>query len=396
MKTAGIIAEYNPFHNGHKYHINITKESGADAVVCVMSTYFVQRGECAIAEPKVRAQMALKNGADLVLALPLPWACAGAQVFARGAVSILENTGCVDVLSFGSECADIEKIKRAAFMIDDETVKEELKKNLLDGMTFAAARQKAVDKIDPEISHILSNPNDTLGVEYIRALLLKNSKIEPLAVKREGAGHDTEEISENIASASFIRTALKDSNLLESLIPESGAELLENEIANKKAPSDMKKIESAILAYMRSVSPENILKTPDISEGLENRIYSASRQARSLDEVYSLAKSKRYSHARIRRAVMNTFLGVTKEDCEDDPPYIKVLGFTKKGQELLKIMKETAKIPVVMRSADISKLDDRAKRIFNLEAHAADMFALTLPEIQPCGMEYTSQIVIEK
>ena len=396
MKTAGIIAEYNPFHNGHKYHIDVTKQSGADAVVCVMSTYFVQRGESAIAEPKIRAQMALKNGADLVLALPLPWACAGAQVFARGAVSILSNTGCIDVLSFGSECADIEKLKQAASVIDDEEVREALKENLLEGMTFAAARQKAIDKINPEISHILSNPNDTLGVEYIRALMLSDSKIEPFAVRREGAGHDTEDVNENIASASFIRTILKGADSADLLIPESAFKILEKELENKKAPSDIKKIESAILAYMRSVSPEDILKTPDISEGLENRIYTAARQARSLDELYALVKSKRYSHARIRRAVINTFLDVTKEDCEGEPPYIKVLGFTKKGQEILKIMKETAKIPVVMRSADILKLDERAKRIFNLEAHAADMFALTLPEIQPCGMEYTSQIVIEK
>ena len=395
MKTAGIIAEYNPFHNGHKYHIDATKKSGADAVVCVMSTYFVQRGESAVAEPRVRTQMALKNGADLVLALPIPWACAGAQVFARGAVSILNNTGCIDMLSFGSESADIEKLKQAASIIDDEQVREALKENLLEGMTFAAARQRAIDKINPEVSHILSNPNDTLGVEYIRTLLLSESKIEPYVVKREGAAHDTEQVNKNIASASYIRNILRENEFSDILIPESCAELLKKEIENGKAPSDILKIESAILAHMRSITAEEILKAPDISEGLENRIYSASRQARSLDELYSLAKSKRYSHARIRRAVINTFLGVTKEDCEGEPPYIKVLGFTKKGQEILKTMKSTAKVPVVMRAADIARLDQRAKRIFELEAHAADMFTLTLPQIQPCAMEYTSQIVIE-
>lgn len=395
MKTAGIIAEYNPFHNGHKYHIDATKKSGADAVVCVMSTYFVQRGESAVAEPRVRTQMALKNGADLVLALPIPWACAGAQVFARGAVSILNNTGCIDMLSFGSESADIEKLKQAASIIDDEKVREALKENLLEGMTFAAARQRAIDKINPEVSHILSNPNDTLGVEYIRTLLLSESKIEPYVVKREGAAHDTEQVNKNIASASYIRNILRENEFSDILIPESCAELLKKEIENGKAPSDILKIESAILAHMRSITAEEILKAPDISEGLENRIYSASRQARSLDELYSLAKSKRYSHARIRRAVINTFLGVTKEDCEGEPPYIKVLGFTKKGQEILKTMKSTAKVPVVMRAADIARLDQRAKRIFELEAHAADMFTLTLPQIQPCAMEYTSQIVIE-
>ena len=395
MKTAGIIAEYNPFHNGHKYHIDATKKSGADAVVCVMSTYFVQRGESAVAEPRVRTQMALKNGADLVLALPIPWACAGAQVFARGAVSILNNTGCIDMLSFGSESADIEKLKQAASIIDDEKVREALKENLLEGMTFAAARQRAIDKINPEVSHILSNPNDTLGVEYIRTLLLSESKIEPYVVKREGAAHDTEQVKKNIASASYIRNILRENEFSDILIPESCAELLKKEIENGKAPSDIVKIESAILAHMRSITAEEILKAPDISEGLENRIYSASRQARSLEELYSLAKSKRYSHARIRRAVINTFLGVTKEDCEGEPPYIKVLGFTKKGQEILKTMKSTAKVPVVMRAADIARLDQRAKRIFELEAHAADMFTLTLPQIQPCAMEYTSQIVIE-
>lgn len=396
MKTAGIIAEYNPFHNGHKYHIEQTKRMGAEAVVCVMSSYFVQRGESAVMLPDKRAKMALKNGADLVLSLPLPWASAGAQIFARGAVSILENTGCIDFLSFGSECADIEKLKKAAFIIDDESVKDVLKSYLDSGLSFASARQRALEEISPEISHILSNPNDTLAVEYIRALILSNSDIKPCCIKREGAGHDTEDVNNNIASASLIRKKLQSSCTADEFMPHSALEILKEEIENGRAPSDIKKIEPAILAFMRRCTPQDILKTPDISEGIENRICAAAREASTLEKLYFLVKTKRYSHARIRRNVINTFLGVTREDCMENPPYIKVLGFNTKGQEILRKMKKTAKIPIVMRSADILKLDERAKRIFELESTASDMYGLTLPKIMPCGIEYTSKIVIEK
>ncbi len=394
MKTAGIISEYNPFHNGHAHHILKTRETGVQGVVCVMSGCFVQRGEPAVMLPHARAEQALKNGADLVVLLPLPWACAGAQKFAHGAVSLFNAMGCIDMLSFGSECGDVEILKQAAHAVDSFEAREKLKSNLMLGMGFAAARQSAVGDINLDIAEVLSNPNDTLAVEYIRELMLSGSSVEPYAVLRKGVEHDSQTTADNYASASLIRNMLKEDKDVSDLLPESALEVLKREISKGHAPADISLLETAILAKLRVMSAEDISRVPDVSEGLEQRIYSAAREATSLLELYSLAKTKRYSHARIRRVVMNAFLGVTAEDCEGEPPYIRVLGFTQRGREILKTMKESATLPVVMRAADVSKLDERAKRIFSLEATAADIFALALPNPLPCGTEYTNEIII--
>lgn len=158
MSTAGIVAEYNPFHNGHAYHITRTRENGASAVVCVMSSWFVQRGETAFMHPNARARMALMNGADLVVSLPVPWACAAAQTFARGAVGLLDAMGCVDTLSFGSECADVTLLRAASRAVDDYTVRESLRANLLSGVSFASARQRAVEELDPRVAPCSRRP----------------------------------------------------------------------------------------------------------------------------------------------------------------------------------------------------------------------------------------------
>ena len=367
MSTAGIVAEYNPFHNGHAYHITRTRENGASAVVCVMSSWFVQRGETALMHPNARARMALMNGADLVVSLPVPWACAAAQTFARGAVGLLDAMGCVDTLSFGSECADVALLRAASRAVDDYTVRESLRANLLSGVSFASARQRAVEELDTRVASVLSSPNDTLAVEYIRAIDKLKSDLTPFAVKREGADHDS---GEAVNSAAILKT----------------------EIEAGRAPADIRALEKAILACLRVSTPERIAAVPDISEGLENRIYSASRSASSLEELYSLTKTKRYSHARIRRVIAALLLGIDASDCEGIPPYIRVLGFNAIGREKLRAMRSTAKLPIVMRAADIKKLNDRAKHISAIEERAADLFSLALPSIMPCGAEYTDEI----
>lgn len=394
MSTAGIVAEYNPFHNGHAYHIARTRENGATAVVCVMSSWFVQRGETALMHPNARARMALMNGADLVVSLPTPWACAAAQTFARGAVGLLDAMGCVDTLSFGSECADVELLRAASCAVDDYTVRESMRANLLSGVSFASARQRAVEELDPCVASVLSSPNDTLAVEYIRAIDTLKSNLSLFAVKREGVGHDSGEAVNSFASASLIRSRVKSGEGFFDLMPESAAEILTSEIESGRAPADIRVLEKAILACLRVSTPEEIAAVPDISEGLENRIYSASRSASSLDELYSLAKTKRYSHARIRRAVAALLLGIEAADCEGIPPYIRVLGFNAIGREKLRAMRSSAKLPIVMRAADIKKLGERAKRVFSIEERAADLFSLALPAVMPCGAEYTDEIAV--
>ncbi len=394
MSTAGIVAEYNPFHSGHARHIARTRENGADAVVCVMSSWFVQRGEPALMHPNARARMALMNGADLVISLPVPWACSTAQIFARGAVGLLDASGCIDTLSFGSECADLEKLTAASKAVDDYTVRESLRANLLSGLSFASARQRAVEDVDAETAEVLSSPNDILAVEYIRAIAQLRSGLVPTPVKREGAGHDSLDASLGIASASLIRERIRRGEAFDGLMPESCVSILNSEIQADRAPADVKKLETAILARLRSMTAQEIAAVPDISEGLENRIYSASRTAASLDELYSLIKTKRYSHARIRRAVMSVLLGLAEGDSDGIPPYIRVLGFNDIGREKLRAMRTFSKLPIVTRASDLKKLGERANHISQIEERASNLFALALPCPQPCGAEYTDEIAI--
>lgn len=255
MSTAGIVAEYNPFHNGHAYHIARTRENGASAVVCVMSSWFVQRGETALMHPNARAHMALMNGADLVVSLPVPWACAAAQTFARGAVGLLDAMGCVDTLSFGSECADIELLRAASRAVDDYTVRESMRANLLSGVSFASARQRAVEELDPRVASVLSSPNDTLAVEYIRAIDTLKSELAPFAVRREGAGHDSGEAVNSFASASFIRSRVRAGEGFADLMPESAAEILKAEIGGGQSAGGYKcsrKSRTCVPAYLNA------------------------------------------------------------------------------------------------------------------------------------------------
>lgn len=269
-----------------------------------------------------------------------------------------------------------------------------MRANLLSGVSFASARQRAVEELDPRVASVLSSPNDTLAVEYIRAIDTLKSELAPFAVRREGAGHDSGEAVNSFASASLIRTRVRAGEDFDDLMPENAAEILKAEIEAGRAPADINVLEKAVLACLRISTPEKIAAVPDISEGLENRIYSASRSASSLEELYSLTKTKRYSHARIRRAVAALLLGIEASDCEGIPPYIRVLGFNAIGREKLRAMRSTAKLPIVMRAADIKKLNDRAKHISAIEERAADLFSLALPSIMPCGAEYTDEISV--
>ena len=236
--------------------------------------------------------MALMNGADLVVSLPVPWACAAAQTFARGAVGLLDAMGCVDTLSFGSECADVTLLRAASRAVDDYTVRESLRANLLSGVSFASARQRAVEELDPRVASVLSSPNDTLAVEYIRAIDTLKSELAPFAVKREGAGHDSGEAVNSFASASLIRSRVRAGEGFADLMPESAAAILKAEIEAGRAPADINALEKAVLACLRISTPEKIATVPDISEGLENRIYSASRSPpRSRSSIRSQRRS---------------------------------------------------------------------------------------------------------
>lgn len=396
MLTGGIVAEYNPFHLGHAYQLEQTKQAGATHTVAVMSGNFVQRGEPAIISKQARVKMALANGVDLVIELPLPWATANANTFALGAVSLLNALGFVDMLSFGSESGNLSLLKNAADAVDSEQINNEaIKMRLKDGNCFASAREAAVrEHFGDSVADILRSPNDTLAVEYIRALNKLGSTMKPFAVKRLGAGHDETNAESGFASASQIRENLLCVSGYEQYLPEASLCVLADEINEKKAPADYACLGTAVLCALRGMSAEDVAKAPDISEGIENRIFDAARKASSLEELFMLAKTKRYSHARIRRIILHSFLGITAEDSMGAPPYIRVLGMNLKGRELLRTARESAALPVVMKAADIFELDGRANHIFRIECRAADIFALSLPEPLPCGTEQMANVIM--
>ncbi len=392
MKIAAVVAEYNPFHLGHEYMISSVKNLGFDGVVAVMSGNFVQRGDCAVCDKRARAEMALKNGVDLVVELPVPFATASAERFAYGAAEIIKGMGCVDAIAFGSENGNADLIKKAAEIISSD-LSESIKPYLNAGMTFAAARQKAVESIDSNVSRLLESPNDTLAIEYVAHL--SDSEIKPIAIKRIGAAHDGE-TKDGFASASEIRKMIVsgDRNEFKAYMPESAAEILDGQIGIGLAPADLKNAENSVLSALRQMTADDIAKLPDISEGLENRIASAVRNNISIDGITDEIKTKRYTHARIRRTLLSAYLGITKNDVFGKVPYIRVIGFNEKGKEILSIMKKQAALPIVSRVKEINALDKQAKDMFSLESRTTDLYWLMTPTKMPCGKDMTDSVIM--
>ncbi len=396
MTVAAIAAEYNPFHNGHAYHIAKTREAGATHIVAIMSGNFTQRGTPAIAEKRARVRSALAGGADLIIELPLPYAMATAQRFALGVAGIAEGMGCVDVLSFGSESGYLSILKAAADAVDSAPVREHMAGLLSTGMTFARARQQAVSAVcGDEVAEMLGSPNDALAVEYIRQLGCIGSRIVPFAVVRQGARHDDTVAKGELASASFLRALMRSggAGAVADFMPRASHASLLAAARESLLPFDESRLGAMMLATLRRMTAEELSRMPDLSEGLENRIYAAIRQACSAEEIYALAKSKRYTAARIRRVVMSAFLGLESVYGEQKPPYIRVLGFNARGRQVLARMKETATLPVSDSLAYLGRVDEACAAFVELEARSTDIYLLGLPVIRPCGYDYVADSV---
>ena len=392
MKVCGVVAEYNPFHNGHKYLNDKVRENCFEGIVAVMSGNFVQRGEPAVSEKHYRARQALLNGVDLVVELPLPFAVSSAEKFALGAVTILDSLGTVDSLCFGSECGDIEILKRIAEVNYEGRINE----YLTEGITYAKAFEKLVEnELGSDYSCVLKEPNNILAIEYIKAVYRLKSEIMPLTVKRCGASHDSDSPEGHFCSASFIRDNI-ESDIISSYMPDSSYEIIRRGIDDGFSPVSLENNERQVLSFLRRCDKEYFASLPDVSEGIENRLYSAVREACSLEELYSLVKTKRYTMARVRRLVLNAFLGVTSDYTEALPPYIRVLGFNEKGREILRKVKDKAKLPICTLASDFSCADVNCKKFYSLECKSTDLYCTLTPEIMPCGMEQTENAVIIK
>lgn len=393
MKICGIVAEFDPFHNGHKYLIDSARAAigGDNAIIAVMSGNFVQRGAPACADKFTRAKAALLGGVDLVLELPTYAALSTAQRFTAMGVKTLMSTGAADYIAFGSECGDVSLLQKCAAAVNDDAVNADIAKRLVSGVTYAAARAAAVSALfGDDIAAPLNTPNDILALGYIDAINALGSSITPIAIKREGAAHNGDTPNGDIASASHIRELIYNGERFDDYVPQSTVTLINEQITKGAAPANVYANDIAVLSRLRQYSANDFARLCDVSEGLHNRIYSAVQSACSLNELYDGIKTKRYTHARIRRLIMSAALGIFGEE---QPQYLRVLGFTDKGADVLSKIKQNGALPIVSSYADAKKLGESAEAQFDLCAKYTDFYNLLTPRVQPCGDEYRQAVV---
>ena len=393
MKVSGIICEYNPFHNGHLYHIKKTRENGATHIVAVMSGNFVQRGDVAVINKFDRAKAAVKAGVDLVIELPVAYSLSSAEVFARGAVYLLNALGCVEELSFGSECGHLESLYAAVQSSIACAKLPELREMMEMGTSYPVALKELIRKnYGSAVAGHFDGPNNLLAIEYIKAIVLVNSKIKPFTVQRKSAMHDENSYSGNISSASYIRQCLVEDNDYSELIPIETSDLIRNE-KRKGGIANISNLERIILYKLRNMTDEELRGIPDIGQGLENRILSA-KGSTSYNELIVAIKTKRYPMARIRRILMCAIIGIQKRDLAQPPPYGRILAINERGCDILAEARDKSTIPFATSLAKLSETGEIAKRYAEIESRSTDIYALATPEIQSAGMDYRAKIGI--
>lgn len=395
MKAVGLVTEYNPFHNGHLYHLNKAMElTGADISVAVMSGDFVQRGEPAVLDKYTRASMALNSGVNLVVELPVNYAVSSAESFAAGALKVLDYIK-ADSIAFGSESGDIERLSKLAHILCDneDVLYKEISKYTANGISYAAARQKVVEKLtDKDTATMLTSSNNILAVEYLKAIIKNNYAIKPYTVQRQGDSYNDTDIRSEYASATALRENLKADNISEYIPVKAGLILSSN--TNYIYPDDITealftRLLDILFAsnYDKNVFIENVMQYPDASKEIAGRLYKSAMDmitrtvpqgAGSKDDVeFSFGslcehiKTKEVPLSRIKRALVRITLGLDKKHMEKyaNEPYIRVLGFDKKGQEYLSYIRKTVEVPLITKSADYKEmlLDDiHAANIYNM------------------------------
>lgn len=395
MKAVGLVTEYNPFHNGHLYHLNKAMElTGADISVAVMSGDFVQRGEPAVLDKYTRTSMALNSGVNLVVELPVNYAVSSAESFAAGALKVLDYVK-ADSIAFGSESGDIERLSKLAHILYDneDTLYKEISKYTANGISYAAARQKVVEELtDKDTAALLTSSNNILAVEYLKAIIKNNYAIKPYTVQRQGDSYNDTDIRSEYASATALRGNLKADNISKYIPVKAGLILSLN--TNYIYPDDITEALFTRLldilftsSYDKNVFIENVMQYPDVSKEIAGRLYKSAMDmitktvpqgAGSKDDVeFSFGslcehiKTKEVPLSRIKRALVRITLGLDKKHMEKyaNEPYIRVLGFDKKGQEYLSYIRKTVEVPLITKTADYKEmlLDDiHAANIYNM------------------------------
>lgn len=397
MKAVGLVTEYNPFHNGHLYHLNKAMElTGADISVAVMSGDFVQRGEPAVLDKYTRASMALNSGVNLVIELPVNYAVSSAESFAAGALKVLDYIK-ADSIAFGSESGDIERLSKLAYILCDneDMLYKEISKCTANGISYAAARQKTVEKLtDKDTAAILTSSNNILAVEYLKAIIKNNYAIKPYTIKRQGDSYNDTDIMSDYASATALRGNLKADNISKYIPVKAGLILSSN--TNYIYPDDITEALFTRLldilfasSYDKNVFIENVMKYPDVNKEIAGRLYksamdmitrtvphgagSKDNEAFSFGSLCEHIKTKEVPLSRIKRALVRITLGLDKKHMEkySNEPYIRVLGFDKKGREYLSYIRKTVEVPLITKTADYKEmlLDDiHAANIYNMIA----------------------------
>ena len=391
----GLVAEFNPFHNGHAALCAQARAAGATHIVAVMSGNFVQRGCLAVTDKYIRTRAALLGGCDLIIELPLPYAVATASRFAAGAVGLLRATGCVDSLCFGSESDNLADLQAVAQAVDCLAVRTAIKGHMGTGITFARARQLAVAAIFGEqVAHCLTTPNNILAVEYLRQSAAQGWHPNMVPIRRVGTSHDSTTPKGPIASASYLR---QHPEALAAYVPPQALAVYQEARCKGLFPAQPERLDTAVIAHLRRLSPADLSQLPDISEGIENRLYKALSHCATLAQLEQEVKTKRYPLARVRRLILHAFLGVSAQDSLSPPPYLHVLGFNPKGAELLAEMKrKKVALPVHTSLAHLEKLNGTCQRFATLEATATGIYGLALPNPPSRGFAYDASAVFLK
>ena len=413
-KVVGIIAEYNPFHNGHSYHIQNTKaQTGADFVVAVMTGNFTQRGNTSVINKWEKTKMALNGDADLVIELPTIYSVSSAENFANGAVKILNELGIVDTISFGMEADDISTLNNIANVLVNEPpeYKAILEHELSKGNSFPKARENALMMYLNDIkryANVVKGSNNILAIEYLKALKKQKSSIVPFGVKREKVYYNSTKIIDEYASATGIRNLLLHNQLEEvrKVVPAKSYSILLNNLRQGTYVLDIIAYNDEIIYKLRSMTVKQIANLPDVSEGLEYLIKEVSNKTNNLIELINGIKSKRYTQTRIQRILLYALLGITKKDMEMSKkitPYIRVLGCSEKGKILLSQINSKAKVITSLKKYEVSNKNKRfcigkqktLNRMLEIDKMATDIYTIGYKKDSKAGLDYTKGLILQ-
>ena len=406
-KSVGIIAEYNPFHNGHLYHIKKSiEETGASSVICVMSGNFVQRGNTSIVDKWTKTKMALANGVDLVLELPTIYSVSSAENFAEGAIRLLDSLKIVDTISFGMEAKDIASLNNIANVLYTEPKEYTtiLEHELRKGVSFPKARENAVMMYLNDIkqyANILTGSNNILAIEYLKAIKKLKSKLNPIGIRREKVLYNDEIIIDDFASATAIRKMIATGQFsdIQKVMPKSSYALLADELRKGHYVLDLSKFQKEIIYNLRKMSVEEIAQLVDVSEGLENAIKNAANSSNNLVDFVNIVKSKRYTQTRIQRILIYALLGITNSKMlafKKAVPYARVLGFNENGKQLIsQIAKKNKKVQIV---TSVKKYMDESKNkvlkeMLETDILATNVYTLGYEKDSWSNLDYTNKLV---